>query len=357
MPKSVAFKSNSIVYFKGDTSDKVYLLKTGKVSLKFNDIETGQEMYDLIQTGEFFGVKSALGKYPREETAIVLQDADTIVFSVPEFEQVVLNNTRIIMKMLKVFSNQLRRIHKQVRDLISNDEQVENHEAGLFNIGEYYLKSKRYSQALHAFRRYLTYYPSGVYAQQALLNTEAAERYAKASGAATGTSRASAPAGAMATAGAPSVGSSRAGGGGAAVATAPRPQSGNGELSDVAQRFYNAVSLFSQQKYAEALSEFKEIVGAGQDEEYVAKSIFEIGRCLYSMEDYDKCIGHFTAMIQRYPRHPDIVEALYYVGSSYEGKNDSDKAKGFYKKILTMSPEDAPVNRKARKAIRGLEGR
>ena len=352
MPKSVAFKSNSIVYFKGDTSDKVYLLKTGKVSLKYNDIETGQEMYDLIQTGEFFGVKSALGKYPREETAIVLHDADTIVFTVPEFEQVAVNNTRIIMKMLKVFSNQLRRIHKQVRDLISNDEQVENHETGLFNIGEYYLKSKRYSQALHAFRRYLTYYPSGVYAQQALLNSEAAERYAKASGGAATSARGAAPIGAMAAVGAASVGP---GGGGAAVATAPRP--GNGEMSEVAQRFYNAVSLFSQQKYAEALSEFREIVGAGQDEEYVAKSIFEIGRCLYSMEEYDKCIGHFTTMIQRYPRHPDIVEALFYVGSCYEGKNDPDKAKGFYKKILSMSPEDAPVNRKARKAIRGLEGR
>ncbi len=357
MPKSVAFKSNSIVYFKGDTSDKVYLLKTGKISLKYNDIETGQELYDLIQTGEFFGVKSALGKYPREETAVVLHDADTIVFTVPEFEQVVLNNTRIIMKMLKVFSNQLRRIHKQVRDLISNDEQVENHEAGLFNIGEYYLKSKRFSQALHAFRRYLTYYPSGAFAQQALLNTEAAERYAKASGTSSASPRAAAPAGAMAKEGAASAASSRGGGGGAAVATAPRPSGGSGELSDVAQRYYNGVSLFSQQKYAEALSEFKDIISSGQDEEYVAKSIFEVGRCLYSLQDYDKCIAHFTTMIQRYPRHPDIIEALYYVGSCYEDKNDPDKAKGFYKKILAMSPEDAPVNRKARKAIRGLEGR
>ena len=97
MPKAINYKANSIVYFRGDTSEKVYILKSGKVSLNYNDIETGQEMHDLIQTGEFFGVKSALGKYPREETAVVLTDATMISFTVPEFEQIALQNTRIIM--------------------------------------------------------------------------------------------------------------------------------------------------------------------------------------------------------------------------------------------------------------------
>ncbi len=331
MPKAAAYKSNSIVYFKGDNNDKVFLLKSGKVSMKYNDIETGQEMYDLIQTGEFFGVKSALGKYPREETAVVLQDANMIVFTVPEFEQVVLNNTRIIMKMLKVFSNQLRRIHKQVQDVLSTDEQSDNSEAGLFGVGEYYLKSKRYAQALYAFRRYLTYYPSGAFAQQALLNIGAAERFVKSGG------------GQQAAAG--------------ASAAAPAPRQSEEEMSGAAQRFYNGVSLFSQQKYNDALAEFKAIITEGQDAEYVAKSLFEVGRCLYAVGELDKCIGHYTTMIQRYPKHPDIVEALFYVGSCYEKKGDAGKAMGFYKKILSMAPEDAPVSRKARKAIGALEGK
>jgi TolA-binding protein len=348
MPKAVEYKANSIVYFKGDNNDRVFLLKSGKVSLKYNDIETGQEMYDLIQTGEFFGVKSALGKYPREETAMVLQDSNMIVFSVPEFEQVVLNNTRIIMKMLKVFSNQLRRIQKQMRNVLSSDEQAVNPEAGLFKIGEYYLKMKRYAQALYAFRRYLTYYPSGTFSQQALLNIEAAERYAKTQGSTAPTS--SQPAYAQAAAG---------GGLDAPQTSTTSTQTisaSEEELSAVAQKYYNAVSLFSQQKYREALEEFKSIVTGGQDDEYIAKSLFEIGRCLFAMEMYDKCIGHFTTMIQRYPKHPDLVEALYYVGSCYEKKNDTEKAKNFYKKILSMSSEDAAVNRKARKAIRIIEG-
>ena len=63
------------------------------------------------------------------------------------------------MKMLKVFSNQLRRIHQQVQNLITTNQEKEDPEDGLFKIGQYYYNAKRYAQAIYAFRRYITYYP------------------------------------------------------------------------------------------------------------------------------------------------------------------------------------------------------
>ena len=175
-PKAVQYRANSIIYFKGDQSDRIFLLNAGKVNLSYVDIETGQEVRDVIKMGEFFGVKSALGHYMREETAIVLQDSTVMVFSVPEFEQVASKNTRIITKMLAVFSNQLRRIHRQVQNLMVSDEQV-NPESGLYRIGEYYLKNKRYGQALYAFKRYLVYYPTGAYATDVTSKVVQAEEY------------------------------------------------------------------------------------------------------------------------------------------------------------------------------------
>ena len=118
----MSYKANSVIYFKGDASEKIYILKTGRISLTSEDIETGQEVRDFIQTGEFFGVKSALGRYPREESALVLGDAEVVQFSVPEFEQFVAQNTRVIMKMLKVFSNQLRAIHKKTESHYGEDQ-------------------------------------------------------------------------------------------------------------------------------------------------------------------------------------------------------------------------------------------
>ena len=40
-PKSMQYKANSIIFFKGDLSDRVFLLNSGKVTLNAIDIETG----------------------------------------------------------------------------------------------------------------------------------------------------------------------------------------------------------------------------------------------------------------------------------------------------------------------------
>ncbi len=323
MPKAVSYKTNSIVYFKGDINEKIYILNNGRVSLNYNDIETGQEMHELIKTGEFFGVKSAMGKYPREETAVVLQDSTMIAFSVSEFEQIVLQNTRIMIKMLKVFSNQLRRIHKQVRNLLRSGNDTSDPETGLFNIGKYYLKVRKKKQSIYALRRYLTYYPSGKFASEASSLLESAEN------------------GSL-----PNISSSSSGG---------LRKSGS-DLSDVAKSYYNAVSLFSQEKFKEALSGFQKIAEEGADSEYEAKARYEIGRCHYNLQRYELCIKHFTSLIQKYPKHPDLIDALFYVGKSYEEMGSSDKAMGFFKKVISMAKDDAPIMRKAKKALKGLGG-
>ncbi len=344
MPKAMTYKANSVIYFQGDISDRIYILKGGRVSLNSNDIETGEPVRDSIQTGEFFGVKSALGKYPREENAIALSDSHVVVFSVPEFEQLALSNTRIVMKMLNVFSNQLRRLHTKVRGLLAEGEQVDP-ELGLFRIGEYYMKKKEYDKALYAFQKYLTYYPSGAYHQLANKHAQQVEQYASQYGIGQGP-------GLPATEAGDSVAGKPGANGGAHSAGV----GGKSELGPVAKQYYNAVSSFSQGNYTDAMKQFKAIVDTSDDREYVVKSMFEIGRCMYSLERYDACIRHFTALVQRYPKMPDLDEALYYLGQSYEQSGDSDRAIGFYKKILSRSGVSEALKRKVNNALRSLQG-
>lgn len=326
-PKANRFKSNSFIYFAGDAADKIYILTSGKILLKSNDIETNEELKELINTGEFFGVKSALGKSPRDETAVVLQDSDVIVFTIPEFEQMVLSNTRVIMKMLKVFSNQLRRIHGKVQSLMTKTESTDT-EQGLFNVGDYYFNTRQYRQAAYALGRYLTYYPSGRFATQANLRLEEAERLLAGGG-----GHESAP--------------SRHAEGGSAEAPAPIPPG---------KEFYAAVSFIGQERYPEAYQLLQKIVSSGSGGENQAKAEFELGRCLVMMNKFEEAIRYFTAFLQKYPKHPDLKEALFYIGKSYEGKKDLTYAKNFYDKILAMAQEDEPVAVKTRKALRSLGG-
>ena len=332
MPKPLMYKSGSLIYFQGDPADKVFIVQTGKVNLVYQDIETGQDVHDLVQPGEFFGVKSALGRYPREENAMAIQDATVMAFTVPEFEAVAMANTRIIMKMLKVFSNQMRKVHKQVSSLMEKEDQ-QNPEAGLFSVGEYYLKAKNYGQARYIFSRYLTYYPSGRNAAQAANNLQQAETALAKAGAAV-------PAAETRTSALP----------GQSAAAPPQ------DLTDTAKAYYDAVSLISQQKYQQAYLSFKKIVDANADAEYVAKSTFEIGRCLFLLNKFDDCIRYYTIMITKYPKHPDLADALFYMGQSYERNNRKDQAVTFYKKILSMpGDEDDGTHVKAKRALKALE--
>ena len=173
MPNPLRYKAGSLIYARGETADKIFILKSGTVSLVYSDIETGEDLREQVRPGEFFGVKSALGHYPREENAITAVDADLMALTVQEFETLALSNTRIIMKMLKVFSGQMRRIHKQVSKLTESEE-IKPDE-GLFGIGEKYLKRKRYDHAKYIFSRYLTLYPAGKRAEQAAKNLDLAQ--------------------------------------------------------------------------------------------------------------------------------------------------------------------------------------
>jgi TolA-binding protein len=373
MPKAGNYRANSVIYFQGDVSDRIFVLQAGKVSLNYTDIETGKDVHEIIAMGEFFGVKSALGKYPREENALVMADAQVLQFSVPEFEVFAQANTRIIMKMLKVFSNQLRRVHKQVENLLEKSE-AQSPEAGLFRAGEYYLRNRQYSQSKYVFSRYLTYYPAGKLAEQASRYLEMSEsgalKYGDGKGPApliVDASRQDASRQAQGRAakheadrtGASAASGSAGGGQGAAAASQAEPAAqktpGTG-LSDAAKNYYDAVSLFTSEKYREALGGFKKIVEAKEDGEYASKAFFDMGRCLFMLQQYDLTIKHFTQLVQSNPKHPDLVDTLYFLGQSYEKKGDLERAKGFYKKILSMEPdEDASTRIKAKKAIRQLE--
>ncbi|MCL2230543.1 MAG: cyclic nucleotide-binding domain-containing protein [Treponema sp.] len=328
MPKPAQYRTGSLIYFQGDPADKIYILQTGKVSLVYQDIETGADIRDSVQPGEFFGVKSSLGRYTREENAVALSDTTVMIFTVAEFEAVAMANSRIIMKMLKVFSNQMRRVHKQVSKVMAKEEQPPAD--GLYNVGEFYLKNKRFTHAKHVFSRYLTFYPSGKNALQATKNLEIAEnalsRYGDGKG--------------------PGVSISQAG--------SLSPSASQGASDRTTKSFYDAVSMVSQGKYQEAFLSFKQIVDANVDQEWTAKASFEIGRCMFLLEKFEESLKYYTNMLTQFPKHPDLKEAMFIMGQCNEKIGRKDQAVAFYKKIISMGGDDVTID-KVKRALTALE--
>jgi TolA-binding protein len=329
MPKTLQFRPGAVIYFKGDEADKIFLLQKGAVNLTYQDIETAQDIHETVQDGEFFGVKSALGRYAREENAMAMTEATLLVLTVPEFEQVASGNIRIILKMLKVFSTQLRRIHKQLSSLTASA--TENPEGGLFKLGEYYLKNKRFSEARYVCSRYLTYYPAGKFADKASQYLEAAEIYLKKYGKASGVVEP------------------------AAAAPAPAAAAQDGKSVDATRAYYDAISIFSREKYQEAFVALRQIVTDGSDPEYVSKSVFDMGRCIFFMEKYEECLKYYTQMLIKYPKHSDLADVLFLMGQCHDKLEHKEQAVSFYKKTLSLAGDDKSGARaKAQKALGAL---
>jgi CRP-like cAMP-binding protein len=336
VPRAMHYNANSVVYFTGDMGDKIFILQSGKIILKTIDIETGEELTDLIRTGEFFGVKSALGHYPREEDAIVLADSECLMFTVPEFEILVSKNTRIIMKMLKVFSNQLRRIHGKVRNLLAMGKR-EVPEDGLYKIAEYYLKKQAYPEAIYTLRKYIQHFPNGKYVHKASTYLRTAEQYAQEYGRGRGPAII---AGTQSSSANPNLGFQ------------DKPQ-----LTEDEQEFYKAESFLGQQDFMKAAEILADIIKRGPEHANFHSANIEMAKALLGLKKADTTVKHLSSYIQTYSDNKKVPEALVYLGDAYVQRGDRDQALKVYQRALQVPSTDEVNRRKANAAIRKLEGR
>lgn len=158
MPKVTQYSKGSIIYFAGDRDDRVFILQKGCVVISSTDIETNLPETEQIKTGEFFGVKSALGHFPREETATVLMDSVCIVLTLQEFEKIFSSNKTLIMKMLRVFSNQLRQIHKKTEDILNKGKDI-NQQTGMLGVAQAFYNDEKWQSCADVCITYLKRYP------------------------------------------------------------------------------------------------------------------------------------------------------------------------------------------------------
>lgn len=165
MPKPVSYSKGSIIYFAGDNDDRVFILQKGNAIATSDDVETKLPVTEQIKNGEFFGVKSALGHFPREETVTTLEDSVCISMSIQEFEKIFSSNRQIIMKMLRVFSKQLRQIHRKTEAILNKGEEI-NQISGLFSVAQAFYNDEKWRSCADVCLTFLMHYASSPYAKE-----------------------------------------------------------------------------------------------------------------------------------------------------------------------------------------------
>ena len=158
MPKAMQYTKGSIIYFEGDRDERIFIMQSGSVLLTSTDIESGQPVAEQVKSGEFFGVKSSLGHFAREETATALVPTVAVALSIQEFENLFSNNKALIMKMLRVFSNQLRQIHKKTESILNNIS--EDQQSGMLAVAKSFYDDEQYRSACDVYLKFLKRYPN-----------------------------------------------------------------------------------------------------------------------------------------------------------------------------------------------------
>lgn len=157
MPKVIQYTKGSIAYFEGDQDDRIFILQKGLIILTSIDQETGHTSTEQVKPGEFFGVKSALGHFPREETATILAESTVVCLSIQEFEKLFSENKQLIMKMLRVFSNQLRQIHKKTESILNNKPEAQD--TGMYNVAKCFYEEEEYKSCFDVCEKLLKCFP------------------------------------------------------------------------------------------------------------------------------------------------------------------------------------------------------
>ncbi|TGK12877.1 cAMP-binding protein [Leptospira fletcheri] len=342
------YKGGSIIYFEKDRSEDIYVLRNGRVVLTYTAIDTGYEVKEDVRLGEFFGVKSALGKYPREETAQVVGGATVLVFKLHEFEIFVSEKTHLILKMMKVFSSQLRQVHKKLREILGQAE-ARNPAFELMNVAEVFYKNNNFEHAAYAFGKYLEHYSSGPYAGRAAELLDLAKKgnpypinmpplvYE-----ATASPR-------MTQEGLQNI----------MKLASEKPSMGSGVDNSITSLYNRAHTFLNVGKFEDAIGIFKELTGRNDfkydsEKKLVDNALFQMGVCLLKLNNLDTASNTFSTYIKKHPSGESVKESLFHLAEIAEMQGDRQRAGMLFGKVALLPPERDSLSQKARQKAKEL---
>ena len=159
MPKIINYPKNSMIFVEGDKDDRIFILQSGYVILVSTDFETGKVINEKLAIGEFFGVKSSLARVPRQETATVMADSVVVQMTPAEFEKIFSPNQTVMLKMLRVFSRNLRDLHYRTELLLNNNDILVPSDKGMIQVAQAFLDEEIYNACEQVCEKVLARYP------------------------------------------------------------------------------------------------------------------------------------------------------------------------------------------------------
>ena len=153
-PVTVKFTKGSYIIVEGKpSSDRFYIIKEGQVQIT-READTIVPAENVAGSGEMLGVVSAFASRSYIESAVSLTDVTLLAAE----RSHIIKSTPIAVNIIKQFSQRLRKLDETFsRRLLKNTASTDP--SHLLQIGNYYERISKSSQALYAYQQYAAYCP------------------------------------------------------------------------------------------------------------------------------------------------------------------------------------------------------
>jgi CRP-like cAMP-binding protein len=102
-----SYSAKDIIYREGDTPSYVYYINSGKVKIQKMNKEGKEVIFELCNSGDFFGYWSVLEQGNQSDTAETIEDTELWLIPIDDFNRQLEENLEVASKFLKLLSKNL----------------------------------------------------------------------------------------------------------------------------------------------------------------------------------------------------------------------------------------------------------
>jgi CRP/FNR family transcriptional regulator, cyclic AMP receptor protein len=115
------WKKNSLVFLQGDPLENVYFIYDGKIKIYKSDVNGKEQIVAIMKKGEMFPHVGFFRKGDYPAYAEVLEPSTLIAVPISQFENVLIENPELCIKVFKVLGEKIVDLQNRLEEQILNN--------------------------------------------------------------------------------------------------------------------------------------------------------------------------------------------------------------------------------------------
>lgn len=115
------YKKGEILFQEGEEGKGVYFIKEGKIKIYKSSVDGKEHILHILEKGEMFAEVCILNGLPYPASAMAIEKSQVYIIENSKLEKLIITNSEIAIEIIKLMSNRLVSISKQVETIAFKD--------------------------------------------------------------------------------------------------------------------------------------------------------------------------------------------------------------------------------------------